>query len=366
MDQQYRNLFDQISLPEDRAQAMRGRLAARCARETPDREAFPGKSPKPFRRSRFLAAAAAAALILSLGTAGATGALQSVKDVFAGLFGSSPGQTRILEEMSRSVGASATADGLTITVDAILGDKANCVIVYSITPEEGVALSPPGVWEQEEDGTEELYLTYSFYDEDGLPDLSYGSLEFYDADPSDPSIQFMEKQSYPQGVPKGVTTRTFENLSYGSIWSGDADLVAAGPWELTFSLDDTDSSLLLAENQAIPLKGETVTADSISISPLFVTIESSFDRVISWREDMSGDPFASHEEASLGQAILSLPVSLTLKDGTTLDLSGNSASSIGDRDGKTRCTRSCRLPEIIPLDAMESLTIGELTIPVEP
>ena len=176
----------------------------------------------------------------------------------------------------------------------------------------------------------------------------------------------MEKQSYPQGVPKGVTTRTFENLSYGSIWSGDADLVAAAPWELTFSLDDTDSSLLLAENQAIPLKGETVTADSISISPLFVTIESSFDRVISWREDMSGDPFASHEEASLGQAILSLPVFLTLKDGTTLDLSGNSASSIGDRDGKTRCTRSCRLPEIIPLDAMESLTIGELTIPVEP
>ncbi len=145
---------------------------------------------------RDLAAAAAAALILSLGTAGATGALQSVKDVFACLFGSSPDQTRILEEMSRSVGASATADG--------------------------------------------------------LPDLSYGSLEFYDADPSDPSIQFMEKQSYPQGVPKGVTTRTFENLSYGSIWSDDADLVAAGPWELTFPLDAMES--LTIGELTIPVK----------------------------------------------------------------------------------------------------------------
>lgn len=368
MDQHYRKTFDQITMPEDKAQAIRSRLAARCSGQTTNEEGIPMRKTKPFRRPQIIAVAVVAVLLLSLGTAGATGALKSVGEVFAGMFGASPTQTKILNEMGHPVGVSATADGLTISVDAIIGDAACYAIVYSITPEDGVSLPLPRLEEIEEEEREDPFLThevytYSFY-KDGMPDGT-GIYEFYDADPSDPSIQFVEKASYPEGVSKGTVKRTFENLSYGNASSEDMDLVAAGPWKLTFSLDYEDNSITLATNQTISVKGETATVDTILISPLSVTIESSFDKVIDWEKDLDSDPFASYEDAPLGRAIMALPVSLTMKDGSVLDLSGNESSSIGDRGGKTCYTRNCCFPEILPLDTIESVTIGELTIPVE-
>lgn len=360
MDQHYRKTFDQITMPEDKAQAMGRRLAARCAQDKPDRKVVSRKKTNSFRRSQTIAVAVVVVLLLSLGTAGATGALKSVGEVFAGLFGASPTQTEILNEMGHPVGVSATADGLTISVDAIIGDQACYAIVYSITPEDGTPLPLPGY----QDGTEDRFLTYAFH-KDGYADTSY---RFYDADPSDPSIQFIEEQNHPGGVPKGATTRTFESLCFGSfdqIWADNADPIAAGPWKLTFSLDYADSSLVLATDQSIPVKGETATVDTILISPLSVTIQSSFDKVIDWEKDMMSDPFASYEDAPLGRAIMALPVSLTRKDGSTMDVFKGESSSIMDRDGKTLYTRSCRFIEIIPLDTIESVTIGELTFPVE-
>lgn len=362
MDQRYRKTFDQISLPEDKAQAMRSCLAAQCSQEKSNQEVLPMKKNKPFRRSRIIVAAAVAALLLSLGTAGATGALKSVSEAFAGWLGASPDQTQLLEGMGHSIGVSDTADGLTISVDAIIGDESNYVIVYSITPEEGTTLPLPGYQEGEK---EDLYLTYRFY-EDGFPDMCYS---FYDADPSDPSIQFTEEGTCSDGVPKGSTTRTFENLYFGTheqLGHDDTDLIAAGPWKLTFSLDYEDSSLRLATDQAIPLNGETVMVDSISISPLGVTIKGSLDNVIDWKDDvLNSDPFASYEDAPLGRAILNLPISLTMKDGSTMDTFYGDSSSIGDKDGKTCYTRISRFIEITPLDTIESVTIGELTIPLE-
>ena len=361
MDQRYRKTFDQISLPEDKAQAMRSCLAAQCSQEKSNQEVLPMKKNKPFRRSRIIVAAAVAALLLSLGTAGATGALKSVSEAFAGWLGASPDQTQLLEGMGHSIGVSDTADGLTISVDAIIGDESNYVIVYSITPEEGTTLPLPGYQE----GKDDLFLTYSFYDEDGF---TQGNYTFYDADPSDPSIQFTESWPCPAGVPKGPTTRNFQNLCFGDIWSvdEDPDLIAAGPWKLSFSLDYEDTSLRLATDQAIPLNGETVMVDSISVSPLGVTVKGSLDKVIDWDSDIqNSDPFASYDEAPLGRAILNLPISLTMKDGSTMDTFRGEPSSIKDEDGKTCYTRCCRFIDITPLDTIESVTIGELTIPLE-
>lgn len=364
MDQRYRKTFDQISLPEDKAQAMRSCLAAQCSQEKSNQEVLPMKKNKPFRRSRIIVAAAVAALLLSLGTAGATGALKSVSEAFAGWLGASPDQTQLLEGMGHSIGVSDTADGLTISVDAIIGDESNYVIVYSITPEEGTTLPLPGYQEEGEDG---VFRSYCFYDEDGFP--LGGHYTFYDADPSDPSIQFTEEGTFPDGVPKGRTTRNFQNLFFGTseqLTYDNGDLIAAGPWKLTFSLDYEDSSLLLATDQAIPINGETVMVDSISISPLAVNLKGSLDRIIDWEDDiLNSDPFASYDEAPLGRAILNLPISLTMKDGSIIDEFRGDSSGIKDEDGKTCYTRSSRFIEIIPLDTIESVTIGDLTIPLE-
>lgn len=361
MDQRYRKTFDQITLPEDKAQAMGRRLAARCSDAT-KQEVIPMKKTRSFRRSRLIAVAVAAVLLLSLGTAGATGALKSVQEAFGGLFGSSPIQRAIVGEMGKAVGASATAGGLTITVDAILGDQSNYAIVFSITPQEGITLPTPG-WRDGTQDENDTFLTYAFY-EDGYP--SSGRYTFYDADPSDPSIQFIEWETYPGGIPTRTIKKTFDSLVFGDVWSGEEEQIAAGPWKLTFPLDYEDNSLVLATDQAISVKGETATVDSIVISPLSLTIQSSFQEVIDWEEDMMSDPFASYEDAPLGRALMAIPVTLTLKDGTTVDAVRGDSGNIQDKGGKTCYTRSIQFIEVIPLDTMESVTIGETVFPIAP
>ena len=346
MDQHYRKTFDQITMPEDKAQAIRSRLAARCSQDKPDQEVTPMKKAKGFPRTRILAVAVAAVLLLSLGTAGAIGIWKPASEFFAGLLGSSPAQTEIIDQIGYPVDACSTADGYTITVDAVIGDAWNCIIFYSVIPEEGQPLPM-----RREEG--DHVLTFWLGGEDGPP------LSLYDADSS--SLRFVEISS--GSIQQGMVTRTFSELSFGKMNEGE--LLAEGPWTLKFNLSFEDTSLTLATNQAISVKGETTTVDSIAISPLSVTIESSFDKVIGWQDDMNSDPFASYEEAPLGRAIFALPISITLKDGSVLDLSDNESSSIGDRGRKTYYTRNCLFPEILPLDTIESVTIGELTIPVE-
>ena len=61
-------------------------------------------------------------LVLSLGVAGATGALDSAGEAFAGLFGGGAAETEIIDQIGYPIGASATSNGVTITADAIVGD----------------------------------------------------------------------------------------------------------------------------------------------------------------------------------------------------------------------------------------------------
>ena len=79
-------------------------------------------------------------LALSLGTASATDALKPAGEIFASLFGSSPAQQDAADRMSSAVGVSSSADGYTITVDAVIGDEYTCYVVYRITAEDGTPM----------------------------------------------------------------------------------------------------------------------------------------------------------------------------------------------------------------------------------
>ena len=62
-------------------------------------------------------------------------------------------------------------------------------------------------------------------------------------------------------------------------------------------------------------------------------------------------------------AAMNVPITVTLKDGTTAETVGNS-SSIGDRDGKTVCRNNVRFREIVPLEDIASITVGTVTLPL--
>lgn len=88
MSNRYRDSMDRLHFTQEQKQEMVDRLM----------EAGPVSSVRrPLRFRRFAAVGVAAALALSLGVAGATGALGSAGDAFAGLFGGGPAETEIID-----------------------------------------------------------------------------------------------------------------------------------------------------------------------------------------------------------------------------------------------------------------------------
>ena len=131
MSNRYRDSMDRLHFTQEQKQEMVDRLM----------EAGPVSSVRrPLRFRRFAAVGVAAALALSLGVAGATGALGSAGDAFAGLFGGGPAETEIIDRIGYPIGASATSNGVTITADAIMGDTYSYAIVYSIRRDDGSPL----------------------------------------------------------------------------------------------------------------------------------------------------------------------------------------------------------------------------------
>ena len=102
-------------------------IAARAAEAA---QAAPRRKRRPIGRTALIAACLTVVLAVS---AGATGVLKSAIDVFSPIFGGSAAQTEIIDKIGYPVGASDTDNGVTITADAVMGDRYNAVIIYTIS-----------------------------------------------------------------------------------------------------------------------------------------------------------------------------------------------------------------------------------------
>lgn len=339
----YRNSMDELRFTDEQKQAMTDRLL----------EAGQAKV-RAFPRRRIIAVAAAAALVLSLGTAGATGALKSASQALAGVFATSdPAQTEILDQIGRPIGASDTADGITITAEAIVGDSANYVIVYSIHRDDG---TPWPTYDT--DPNDESSSRFWF------EDCTFGNNIVRTDDPS--VIQMIDESSFPAGTadnPNKPTTVCFRNLYYDDREKDT--LLAEGPWEITFAIAYEDGSLHLPAGQTFQLNGMTAVIDEITVSPLSVSIRYTYGHEADMSGDIVGDPFDTAEDVTADTYVGSLPLSVTLKDGTVIDANTDGQSmSIDTVNGKTVCSKNVRYGDIIPLKDIESVTVGNMILPV--
>lgn len=340
----YHETMTNLTFSPEQKQAMTEELLAAAQ---PEKKRFP---------RRTLVIAIAALLTLTI-TAGATGNLPSAAKFFAGIFGSSPAQTEIIDQIGRPIGASATADGYTITADAILGDNYNYTIIYSIQREDGQPM--PELKHAQQTG--DSYQSYRFKD-----DPRY---VFFDADPADDSIQFKYSTSASNEIKKGRTTVKFENLTLYTGINAYSDnqeterLLAAGPWELTFRPDYEDASVSLTEGDVFHHNGAEAALTSVVLSPLSLNVEYTLDFEID--TSMHGDPFDSTEDIPMDRYVDSLPLVLHFKDGATKELTEEMGSNVGNKGGKAHISKNARFSEIIPPSTVESITIGDLTLPVE-
>lgn len=337
---EYQESLNSLHFTEEEKAAI-ARRAAEAAR----------KQTRPARRPvrRIALIAAAAVLVLAVGTAGATGILRSAAEVFSPLFGGAPAQTETIDKIGYPVGASDTDNGVTVTADAVMGDAYNAVIVYTISRDDGTRLLP-------EDITGEMLLVHGNGTDLSILGGSHGSSYFVVEDPAASSIQMVETVSADKPINDCTATGVFENLYKWDEEAGEAVPIIEGKWRLKFEMTYEDSSVTLSGGETFTQDGMTFTIDSITLSPVAYKVDYTVDSAVVWSNSGSGRQ-SEEDRLTTQRYFENVEILLTLTDGTVIDLS-NAGGSIGPEDGVTVCSKGEVFSEVLPMEDMASISVG--------
>ena len=388
-NREYKNALDELHFSEEAKNRMVERLMERAEQPAPRRiRRFP----------RVAAVGVAAALVLSIG-AGASGVLKSASEVFAGVFGPTA-DTEIIDQIGRPIGASDTSNGVTVTADAILFDGYNYLISYTLEKDDGSAFD---CTKNPDTGLYDLGWKRSDSTIGRGVDGASGSSYFYDENPNDNAIQYVETMSYNDTVQTGGTAKiTLGDLCVLNSENGEPTTIVKGTWRLKFKLEADNSAIELPAGQTIEVNGLSASVDKVVISPIGYHVvytvdgEATFDTLYdengeeipqeNGREpagacsvispigyhvvyDENGEEIpqeSGREPAGVSSTWESYAAKLlvTKTDGTVLDFS-DCGGSMDPHDGKTVCTRQGTFDTVIPLDDIASVTIGDISIPIE-
>ena len=314
-------------------------------------------------RHRWARVAAGLALALVLGGGGtvavAAGVLPNPVDVLSDVFGGAPAQTELLNEVGRPIGASATSNGVTVTAEAVAGDRSNYTVVYS------VAFDDPSVLEDiepGEDGTLPLVADATCY-VDGASGGGGGSW-FYDADPGDGTIQYAETMGFTTWNGASIIGRTTRfSMSEIRVYDAEGEYVTlvTGNWDLKFEMNYVDTTVDLPAGQHTTWQGADVTVDAVAVSSVGVTVDYTIDRQIG---DLGPSGQLSDEAEAKMEAVTGLPVTVTFADGTTFDATNANTHAQERGDGTSAVTKTVTYDRIVAAGDIVSVTVGDVEIPV--
>ena len=375
----YRTSINELRFSDEAKAHMTARLANAATKEQPDVIISHHSS----RRKRLPLAAAVAALALILcmgGIAFATGSFVSVERFVNHLFGGSETKVEVVDKIGRPVGVAQSINGVTVSADAIIGDKSSVAVVFSVfrddgTPFEGIEASENGRLPL--GFSEDLDVDFPLVTKIAQGMGATGSSYFYDADPTDNAIQLVEARTYADLGGTSLVGCTmsahFEDLKlYGE---GEPVVIAAGRWNLSFPLDYEDSSVELPTGQTFELaafheddatgtKTELApiqaTIDELSISPIALHMRYTADHKVEWTSGESGRQ--SRHDSQLSDALLGVRVVVNLTDGTAIEAESYGSGTISADDDTARCETGIFFNQIIDPDEVSSVTIGDTTI----
>ena len=327
-------------------------LAAQAAQAAQAARRTERRTRRPLLRTALIAACLTAALAV---TAGATGVLEFAVEAFAPIFGGSAAQTEIIDKIGYPVGASDTDNGVTITADAVLGDRYNAAIVFTITRDDGTALLPAGA----EDAM--LLVRGGGVDLDILGGTHGGSW-FVDEDPTDDTVQLIQTVSSDVPINDCTATAKFEDLWLWDEESGESVPFAEGTWKLRFDVRYEDASVTLGGGETFTQDGMTFTIDAVTVSPVAFKVDYTVDSEVRWSDSGSGQQ-SEADSREMQRYFENVEILLTKTDGTVLDLSG-AGGSISPDHGTTVCSKSNFFSEILPMEEIESIRVGGVEFPL--
>ena len=309
--------------------------------------------PRPTRRSRaLLIAAAAAVLALAVGcTAYASGMLGRASAPAK----ETPATTEVVDGIGRP-DAHASSDGVTVTAEAVMGDRSNYAIVFSIAKDDGTPFE--GIRENQ-DGTLALRFenlaTVTVDDAPSRGTVSY----FFDADPHDNAIQFVKASTIDTHggtsfVGKDVYVKLHDLLAFDE--DGEARTLVEGAWKMDFVADCADLSVDLPAGQTFAFDEGTATINAIMISPLSLSVDLTIDFPI----EVNVIGFDTPQSKRLQY----LPLTVNMKDGTVIDATRKAGGGVEVREQTTVTDKSMAFDKILDLDQVKSVTVGGVEIPM--
>jgi len=106
--------------------------------------------------------------------------------------------------------------------------------------------------------------------------------------------------------------------------------------------------------------------DGVTISPLSIQVDYTVKEELVWdNQSQENGRESEHDREQSYRFFESLPLSLNMADGSTVDLS-SLGGSIDPETGRTVCRKGGVFEEILDLSTVESVTVAGITLPVTP
>ena len=229
-----------------------------------------------------------------------------VSNLLAPLYGGA--QTKIVDSIGVPLDASVTVGDYTLKADAVIGDKYNLAIVYSLTRVDGEELSQWTrftEWESQGVRRNSAYLSHRL-SEDGK------------------TLYLMEQLSgnQPLFLFKRDFQVDFRDLVIRDPEDADALPLQEGHWQLRFTIryEDTTKTVWRGECQVTGSGGGIYNVRKIELSPIGMHMDFEYPKA--YFEDLT----KGHED---------FEVSLALKDGNRIPIADYGMGGGGKNDGET-------------------------------
>lgn len=367
----YRHALEHISFTDNAKQHMANSIAQSVASSdaATAQSNFNGTRRKPRiarHPVRTVARIAAVTAVLAIviggaGTAMATGVLPLPSDMLSDIFDGPASQTEIIDRIGRPVGASCSNNGVTVTADAIMGDKDMVTIAYTLTFDDPAALkklSEPG-----ENGTIAGSVDGNVY-VDGEHG-GQGQSWLIDKNPNDSSIQYFAQFSVESPGLMGRTVRTHINslvVPRAGKELPEYKKLLTGPWDLKFQLNYEDTSVTIPAPKSVNFNGTKATIQEATVSCVGVSVRYNIDRSI--EHDNNSGKMSQNMEESM-DAVGNIPLIVTFKDGHVEDATSHSGYFANKLDnGTTDVHKTWPFSQVCDTDKIASVQIGDTVIPM--
>ncbi len=367
----YRHALEHISFTDNAKQHMANSIAQSVASSdaATAQSNFNGTRRKPRiarHPVRTVARIAAVTAVLAIviggaGTAMATGVLPLPSDMLSDIFDGPASQTEIIDRIGRPVGASCSNNGVTVTADAIMGDKDMVTIAYTLTFDDPAALkklSEPG-----ENGTIAGSVDGNVY-VDGEHG-GQGQSWLIDKNPNDSSIQYFAQFSVESPGLMGRTIRTHINslvVPRAGKELPEYKKILTGPWDLKFQLNYEDTSVTIPAPKSVNFNGTKATIQEATVSCVGVSVRYNIDRSI--EHDNNSGKMSQNMEESM-DAVGNIPLIVTFKDGHVEDATSHSGYFANKLDnGTTDVHKTWPFSQVCDTDKIASVQIGDTVIPM--